>query len=199
MIIEETKFIDGYNFKYCITNTGKVFNCISGVEMKQRKIQGYFSIGLRNFDGEKSIQKMYKIHRLVAEYFIPNPQNKPTVNHKDGNKLNNNITNLEWATISENTKHAYANKLAKTWWNKELAIAALNLIENYNYNFADVAKLFNLNSRSNVFHFYKIGYKTFNLTIKNVFIPKKSNPIQLPEEYKIYLEKLIKDNTMLNS
>lgn len=55
--------------------------------------------------------KHHLIHRLVAQAFIPNPENKKTVNHIDGNSLNNIVTNLEWATHSENVQHAYDNGL----------------------------------------------------------------------------------------
>ena len=54
-----------------------------------------------------------RVHRLIAETFIPNPYNLRDVNHKDGNKLNNNISNLEWASHSSNVKHAYDNGLEK--------------------------------------------------------------------------------------
>lgn len=58
-------------------------------------------------------QKNIKIHRLVAQYFVKNPDGKKFVNHKDGNKKNNNSKNLEWVTSSENTTHAYKIGLAK--------------------------------------------------------------------------------------
>jgi hypothetical protein len=202
----EFKYIKGYNNKYYITKEGKVYisnyrNTGVGKEMKPRIIAGYYALGLEDPEStpKNRIQKIHKIHRLLAEHFIPNPENKPCVNHKDGNKLNNNLDNLEWATISENIKHAYANKLERNWWTKELGIVCINLIENYKYNFADVAKLFNLPSRTYVFHFWNKGYKTFNLKHGNSFIPKHSNKLEIPYEYKEYILKLIKDNTVLNN
>lgn len=59
------------------------------------------------------IARFKRVHRLVAETFIPNPDNKPQVNHIDGNKQNNNIQNLEWATNAENMRHAFATGLMK--------------------------------------------------------------------------------------
>lgn len=55
----------------------------------------------------------FLLHRLIAQTFIPNPENKPCVKHKDGNKLNNCIENLEWVTHKENSMHGWANGLCK--------------------------------------------------------------------------------------
>jgi hypothetical protein len=68
---------------------------------------GYPRVNLRGYEGSKK----HFIHRLVAEAFIPNPENKREVNHKDGDKANNQVTNLEWCTPSENMKHAYSSRL----------------------------------------------------------------------------------------
>lgn len=93
---------------YMISNTGDVIS-VKGKKPKVLKGKvdkyGYHCVCLRR--DNKNYH--FTVHRLVAKAFISNPHNKPTVNHKDGNKLNNNYTNLEWHTVSENTKHAYDN------------------------------------------------------------------------------------------
>jgi hypothetical protein len=194
---EPSKFIEGYNKKYIITNTGKVYNNYTGQEMKQRSIKGYPCVALRFFDGNISTQKIYKVHRLVAEYFIPKIEGKELVNHIDGVKSNNNVTNLEWVNHSENTVHAVKHKLIKSFWNKELAIVAINLIEQYDFNYKDVAKLFCI-TRQNVGYLYQRGYKTWGLNTLNKTIKKHSNKKDIPEHYKEYITKLLKANTVLN-
>lgn len=71
---------------------------------------GYKVVVLAN----KGHLKQFLVHRLVAETFLDNPNNYEEINHKDGNKLNNDISNLEFCTYSENLKHAYKNDLRKT-------------------------------------------------------------------------------------
>lgn len=79
--------------------------------------KGYLILQLCN--GQRNaIQKPKKIHRLVAEAFIPNPEGKPQVNHKDLNKQNNHVDNLEWVTPSENVRHAIANGAKKPMYGK---------------------------------------------------------------------------------
>lgn len=112
--MELWKNIEGYEGKYQISNNGNVKSLIDNKGNKRELIRkpriaknGYYYVNL--FIGSKAKSK--KIHRLVAEHFIDNPDNKPCVNHIDGNKLNNNVDNLEWCTFSENSKHAVEHGL----------------------------------------------------------------------------------------
>lgn len=99
--------------------------------MKQRtQRNGYLLIKLcKNGDA-----KHKSVHRIVAETFIPNPQNKSQVNHINGNKKDNRIENLEWATMSENIRHAYKNNLIDLELQKERirAIGRIHKGENNN-------------------------------------------------------------------
>jgi hypothetical protein len=79
----------------------------NGKVLSSRNTKGYKSVVLCK-DGR---QTFVYVHRLVAQIFIPNPENKPEVNHIDGDKTNNEVENLEWCTKSENQKHSYANGL----------------------------------------------------------------------------------------
>lgn len=94
--------------KYAVTRDGRVFSIRANTFLKlTQDPAGYLSVGLSK-NGKKY---KYLVHRLVALAFIPNEENKPTVNHKDGNKTNNTVDNLEWATYSEQVIHARDNGL----------------------------------------------------------------------------------------
>ena len=112
--MEEWKAIKGYEGRYEVSNTGKVRSLDyhrRGI-IKELKISvdryGYPCISLPTGGNKK---KHFTIHRLVAMAFLANPEDKPEVNHKDGNKLNNHADNLEWVTMQENQRHAWGNGL----------------------------------------------------------------------------------------
>ena len=93
---------------YSVSNYGRVRNNKTGYILKPLEVGfGYVVVELWNKNGPKS----KKIHRLVAEAFLPNPDKKTQVNHIDGNKKNNRLDNLEWVTASENMKHSYDSKI----------------------------------------------------------------------------------------
>ena len=102
--MEVFKDIEGYEGLYRISNLGNVYSIRNNRMIKGRfNTYKYVVVTL----SKKGITKEFLVHRLVAQAFMPNPENKPTVNHIDGDKSNNNIKNLEWATYSEQSKHLY--------------------------------------------------------------------------------------------
>ncbi len=118
--MEIFKDIKGYKGHYQISNFGIIRSLKFGKNIILKSnipAKGYLQIHLC----KNNIVKQYTIHKLIAIHFISNPKNKPCINHKDGNKLNNNIENLEWVTYSENSIHALKNGLMSsppTWKGK---------------------------------------------------------------------------------
>lgn len=102
------------NSNYNVCPQGQVFNAKTGRKLKPFKINtGYFAVSLwRNNKGNN-----YTIHRLVANAYIPNPDGLEEVNHIDGNKLNNEVSNLEWVSSSGNSYHA-VNTGLRTYTNR---------------------------------------------------------------------------------
>lgn len=93
------KDIPGYEELYAITEDGQVCKKSTG-RMTRGSLnkQGYYTTTLT----KNGVSKTFQVHRLVALTYIPNPENKPMVNHLDENKANNHVSNLEWATAAEN-------------------------------------------------------------------------------------------------
>lgn len=115
---EIVKDIPGYENLYCVTNFGRIWSYPSKSNINRNGLflkpsgrgrnRKYLAVVLR-----KSGSESKSVHRLVATAFIPNPTNKPQVNHKDGNTGNNYVANLEWVTGSENKKHGYRIGITK--------------------------------------------------------------------------------------
>lgn len=129
---------------YVITKNGEIFNKINNHLLKPYiNNKGYQRVVIGG--------KKYFVHRLVAELYVPNPENKIQVNHIDGNKQNNHYSNLEWATNQENRNHALKNNLhlmgSRCSWSK-LNEEKVIYIRNSNLSCNELAKKFNVSERT---------------------------------------------------
>ena len=176
------KDVKGYEGLYKISSYGRIFRysrqwksgrngsqikTLPESEVKTRLLRNYLACNLC----KNGIRKDFKIHRLVAIHFIDNPDNKPFVNHIDGNKLNNNVNNLEWVTEKENTQHAIKTGLRDVYKNKRtLGIDVAKEIK---------WKWFNTDiTRKEIINEYKISKRVLSNLIteksyKNVIVDKK--------------------------
>ena len=132
MIMKEIwKDIKDYEGHYQVSNLSRVKSIKFGKEiiLKQNIRRGYYYVGL----SKNGITKNYFVHRLVAQAFLPNPNNYPCVNHKDENKLNNNVENLEYCSVLYN--NTYGTRLQKVSekmrnrkeWSKPIDVYDLNM------------------------------------------------------------------------
>lgn len=119
--------IPGYEGRYSVTADGRIWSFLpsrsrggQGFLRAQKNRGGYQVVCL--WDGKT--RKYHKVHRLVASAWIPNPHSKPQVNHIDGNKENNAVSNLEWCTSSENKRHAWESGITSLHPNSSAALTA---------------------------------------------------------------------------
>lgn len=148
------KDVPGVNGACKVSDDGRVYNSL-GVEKKAYKTsRGYRRTSI-TIDGKN---RKFLVHRLVALAFIDNPHNKPTVNHKDRNKENNNVSNLEWATVAEQNIHAPSQKGLVGAKNAS-SIPVLHLPTGTFYeSITEAASIFNINYKTLHMQIYK-GYK----------------------------------------
>ena len=162
------KDIKGYEGLYQVSNLGKV--------ARQTKTKGlHYLKGYINHKGYLKVHLMkerkyqtFRVHRLVGLAFIPNPLNKPQINHKDGNKLNNSVDNLEWVTNEENYEHAIKLNLV---YHKEKPVALYkNGIEIARYkSISDAARQNNLPIHYVFYQIYKCKHH-LKKTKENVWV-----------------------------
>lgn len=107
--MEVFKTIKGFE-RYSVSNQGRVINSETGKVLSQRKASnGYLRVNLRKGNIKYEKPHVASVHRLVVEAFLERIAGKDYVNHKDLNKENNNVKNLEWCTAKENSQHVYLN------------------------------------------------------------------------------------------
>lgn len=166
---EEWKPVVGYENQYEISNLGKVRSVTRAINNKHgrksvvkgiNKKTSFTRLGYENVSLCKGgIEKKFYIHRLVAQSFIPNPDGKETVNHMDGIKSNNCVSNLEWLTQKENVRHSFDSgkrdiTSGTRCWNATLTdhevllMRKLSKINGGSYETVEIAKLFGVHRKT---------------------------------------------------
>lgn len=146
----EWKEIDIFDGLFSVSSIGQIKNNKTNRILKPTiNPTGYYFVVVRPY-GRNGGCKAFRVHREVAKAFIRNEENKPTVNHIDGNKLNNSVENLEWATQKEQAAHAHANNLANPPKGDNCRLSRLTsdqvtyILDNPHIKNIEFAKLYNI-------------------------------------------------------
>ena len=126
-----------------ISNFGRSWSLFSNNHKKERIIKGYKAVSIHRKQVSKNNKRFVFIHRAVALAFVPNPLNKPQVNHLDGNRLNNHYSNLEWCTQEENFAHAKEIGLIKPKLTT-ITIEQIKILTMLGANPKELAKLYSV-------------------------------------------------------
>lgn len=178
IIKEKDIYIDNQKTRYAIRSNGDVFNKTTRSIMRGGKDSDGYHIVSLSLNGKKYTRK---IHRLVAEAFLSNRENLPEVNHKNCDKWDNDISNLEWCTAVYNTHHAAENKLRHSVLTESDVKKICKLLEQNKVSVGKIADKFNI-SKSMV---YKIkngyiwssisdNYNIKNYNIKTIYKGEKN-------------------------
>lgn len=179
-----------------------------------KDINSKYSVTVNLKDADSESKYPVLVHRLVAMAFIPNPENKPAVNHKDGNPSNNDVSNLEWVTPQENIQHAVDNRLHTgryTACSKYRLVANEEVIDTYSSityaaesvrdiingriasGISNIANTCKLNKLNNGLAYFSYGYVWRYIGVQSV--ARTSTPLETIYEYPIEEYKPIKHNT----
>ena len=189
------KQISGYN-NYYIYDNGDVLNISTNKILKGSIGENGYKYYRLSKDNNKT---MFYAHRLVAEHFLENPNSLPVVNHKDGNKLNNQLSNLEWVSYSENTQHAHNNNLIKRvskreYYKENLENEQWKKIYDYDYSVSSLGRVRNDNTMlllnpSLTCGYYKVRLsnqgKVYDFMVHKLVYQIFNEDFQIPKNYVI--------------
>lgn len=171
---ETWKPIHEYNGKYEVSSKGNVRTNYYDIPKDIALIPRHEYLMVSLYKEGKN--KTHRVHRLVAQAFIPNPGNLPVVNHKDGNKHNNNVNNLEWTTSAGNIRHAIemVKRSGNAWNDSKPKMIYCPEDDKVCNSIAEASKFYNVNKKT-IKEYVKTGGRTINGKSFQIYTGKRKN------------------------